>query len=814
MPKVSIIVPIYNVEAFLPECLESIKNQTFKDWECLMFSDGSKDGSIDIMKSFAKEDSRFVVIEKENEGYGATCNRGLERAKGEWISIIEPDDFIDPHMYERLLSNVELTSAASTAENSTDASTAENSTDSSTAETLDIIKGGYWLFYDGKDGYKSAVETPNLCYFMPKHRTIFNLNDFAEPFYHHPSIWSALYRRDFLNGNNRAHEIIRFKPIPGAGWTDNPFFAQTMVLANKICWNPGKYYYYRQTNPGASSLLKDFHLPFDRLRDMREFLSKQQISREILHAFYSREFDYVNSLITEFGFDDKNPEIRKLISEVFHSMDSKEVFLMASRLKPEFMDYYMDFLGSSYEVESHKAEDNPKLSLVIFTHNAHSWIVDSLKACSSINSIPCEFIIVDSHSNDSTLAIAKKFTSKDKRFAIQQNDDTASFKDMISKATACARGTYVIFMPSSYIINEKVLAKALNQVENYSGSNASSEKTCVDLAFFSNKNRHSDYLIDCALNTIKTLKSSKTSQNSEKTKELNALRQQFIMQTDSEDANKDVSYGLYKASDIPELLVSSCYSYGWQKIWRTEFLKSANVCAGEHDLPSTLMTFSTRAAMSANNILYCDLSKTYEDAYGRFSVGADEGFENLHRTNIPENFWLSIERHAVQDEDPLEVDSVLEAGEWLESAGLLNAYKQGYDNALLNSFVHDCHTRITPESLATIVHNKLQYVLKAMDYMNYGEDSKRLPTYFYDERAYNEFQKLQLNTDSRTLWLKERMLEFERKSNTYKQEISSIRTSARYVIGEKIVKTAKKITFPTIIAKLQKKMRLMRRDSK
>ena len=88
-------------------------------------------------------------------------------------------------------------------------------------------------------------------------------------------------------------------------------------------------------------------------------------------------------------------------------------------------------------------------------------------------------------------------------------------------------------------------------MENYSGSNASSEKTCVDLAFFSNKNRHSDYLIDCALNTLKTLKSSKTSQNSEKTKELNALRQQFIMQTDSENANKDVSYGLYKASDIP-----------------------------------------------------------------------------------------------------------------------------------------------------------------------------------------------------------------------------------------------------------------------
>lgn len=439
MPKVSIIVPIYNVEAFLPECLESIQNQTFTDWECLMFSDGSKDGSIDIMKSFAEKDSRFVVIEKENEGYGATCNRGLERAKGEWISIVEPDDFIDPHMYERLLSNTDLTN-----------------------EKIDIIKGGYWLFYDGKDGYKDAVDTPNLCYFMPKHRSIFSLNEFAEPFYHHPSIWSAIYRKDFLNGDNKNNETIRFKPIPGAGWTDNPFFAQTMVLANKICWNPGKYYYYRQTNPGASSLLKDFHLPFDRLRDMREFLSKQNISREVLQAFYSREFDYVNSLITEFGFDDKNPEIRKLIREVFSSMDSKEVFLMASRLRPEFMDYYMDFLGSSYEVKAHKAESNPELSLVIFTHNAHSWIVDSLKACTSISNISCEFIIVDSHSLDSTLNIANRFTDKDKRFTILQNDNLYTVKDMLSKAVDYAHGEYTIFMPSSYIINENVLRAALD----------------------------------------------------------------------------------------------------------------------------------------------------------------------------------------------------------------------------------------------------------------------------------------------------------------------------------------------------------------
>ena len=100
MPQLSIIVPIYNVESYLGQCLESIRTQTFQDWECLLFSDGSKDHSIDIMRNFANMDKRFKVIEKPNEGYGATCNRGLEMAQGEWIAIVEPDDFISPNMYE------------------------------------------------------------------------------------------------------------------------------------------------------------------------------------------------------------------------------------------------------------------------------------------------------------------------------------------------------------------------------------------------------------------------------------------------------------------------------------------------------------------------------------------------------------------------------------------------------------------------------------------------------------------------------------------------------------------------------------------
>ena len=100
---VSVIVPICNVQKYLAECLESILAQTHEEIEVICINDGSKDASLAIMQTFAAKDSRVIVVDKPNEGYGATCNRGLEMAHGQWVSIIEPDDWIAPTMYEDML---------------------------------------------------------------------------------------------------------------------------------------------------------------------------------------------------------------------------------------------------------------------------------------------------------------------------------------------------------------------------------------------------------------------------------------------------------------------------------------------------------------------------------------------------------------------------------------------------------------------------------------------------------------------------------------------------------------------------------------
>ena len=101
MIRVSVLVPIYNVEKFLPECLDSLVNQTLKDIEIICINDGSTDRSPQIIQEYAKKDKRIKVINKKNSGYGDSMNQGLKKAKGEYIGIVESDDFIDLDAFEK-----------------------------------------------------------------------------------------------------------------------------------------------------------------------------------------------------------------------------------------------------------------------------------------------------------------------------------------------------------------------------------------------------------------------------------------------------------------------------------------------------------------------------------------------------------------------------------------------------------------------------------------------------------------------------------------------------------------------------------------
>ena len=102
MPKISIIVPVYNVEKYLRKCVDSILNQTFKDFELILVDDGSIDTSGKICDEYNLKDNRIKVIHKENGGLSSARNAGLDIAQGEYIGFVDSDDWIELDMYEEL----------------------------------------------------------------------------------------------------------------------------------------------------------------------------------------------------------------------------------------------------------------------------------------------------------------------------------------------------------------------------------------------------------------------------------------------------------------------------------------------------------------------------------------------------------------------------------------------------------------------------------------------------------------------------------------------------------------------------------------
>lgn len=280
-PIISVIIPVCNVEKYVKECVESVMNQTFKDLEIICVDDGSTDNSLKILKELEKKDTRIKVIAKNNTGYGNSVNVGLKNCNGKYISIIESDDFIDLHMYEDLIAV-------------------------SNNENIDIIKGNFWDYYDLENGEgRNVINNERK---KVKHINVkFTLYEDPELLWGHPSIWSALYRREFLEKNS-----IKFMEEPGGGWVDNPFFFETLLLAESIIWIDKPYYHYRKTNMNSSSNKQtDLTLPLRRMIDNLNVLKKYNCNdKEILRVAYARAFMYLRGIFLDNNYGTQLDKIR------------------------------------------------------------------------------------------------------------------------------------------------------------------------------------------------------------------------------------------------------------------------------------------------------------------------------------------------------------------------------------------------------------------------------------------------------------------------------------------------------------------------
>ena len=239
-PAVSVIIPVYNAESFLPACLDSVLAQSLHAIEVICVDDGSTDRSLEILQEYARKDARIVIVPKsQNTGYGATVNQGIDLASSEYVTILEPDDKLcTSGVYAHLL-------------------------ESARKHNADVAKGDYNFYWSKGSRRANALRSCPLE--RPVNaRTCGNL--FALPL----SVWSALYRKSFLTKNN-----IRFLESPGASYQDNAFSFKVFASADNVILLNKAIVDYRQDNPNASmkSKTKVFCIT-DEIHEIERWLEK------------------------------------------------------------------------------------------------------------------------------------------------------------------------------------------------------------------------------------------------------------------------------------------------------------------------------------------------------------------------------------------------------------------------------------------------------------------------------------------------------------------------------------------------------------
>ncbi len=253
-PKVSVVIPVYNVERYLRECLNSAIGQTLQDIEIICVNDGSKDHSLAILEEYAAKDPRIKIISKANSGYGHTMNTGIDHARGEFIGILESDDYLRLNMYEVLYAQAQEVGA-------------------------DFVKSNMTRFFGegSRREFSDIPLTTNHSYYNrvidPREEpTVFLLN---------MNNVTGIFRRDFLNRHN-----IRFHETPGASFQDVGFWFQTFSLASRVFFLNQAFYMIRRDNPNSSVADKSkVYCIGAEYQFIREFLDRNPAAKEHYKTF-------------------------------------------------------------------------------------------------------------------------------------------------------------------------------------------------------------------------------------------------------------------------------------------------------------------------------------------------------------------------------------------------------------------------------------------------------------------------------------------------------------------------------------------------
>ena len=327
---VSVIVPVYNTARYLNQCVDSIINQTLKDIEIIFVDDGSTDNSVEILRQYQAKDNRIQIIQQQNQYAGVARNRGMQEAKGKYLSFLDSDDFFDLNMLKDCYLCAEKNQA-------------------------DIVIFGYKQ-YDDK---LQAIIGHNIEQgrYFPK--GVFAADDLGENLYQavNPAPWNKLFRREFVEAHH-----LRFEPIKKSN--DMYFTFVALPQAERMVYLDKKYVTYRSGNP--ESIQGKTNMGRETFVDVSVSIKKglQEIGKyngDIKQSFLKNARGLLN-LIIDSPYDKEMLEKcylhakEQLIPNIFDSAEEFGDCYIAQGIYES--EDYSDFLGRQLVAEREDREKN------------------------------------------------------------------------------------------------------------------------------------------------------------------------------------------------------------------------------------------------------------------------------------------------------------------------------------------------------------------------------------------------------------------------------------------------------------------------
>ncbi|WP_458400198.1 glycosyltransferase [Mailhella sp.] len=440
-PKVSVIIPVYNTEDYLRECLDSVIEQTLEDIEIICVDDGSTDNSLDILKEYAEKDRRITILAQQNLFAGVARNAGIAVAKGEYLHFLDSDDWLSADSYQTLYEIIKQ-------------------------QQVDFIKFKSFSYDNEKKqvverGFTDMALVPS-CYFNKK---LSFANDYAALSIASDAPWSGLYLRNFIDKNG-----IRFDNLRCAN--DVTFYFKCLSSCSDVYISDKRFVYYRINNTKSLIGIRAYNFDcqitqiFNTINAVKNSAKHvyEHVKKHCFNALFYRYEMYYNKLN---GFDKY-----KIFNEMNMVINNIDISYLDSKYHP----YYTEI------------KRGIAVSIVIPVYNAEKYIDMTLMSVRKQSLAAIEIICINDASTDNSLEILKRHAREDSRIRIIDNTVNLGAPGAVKNiGISESKGEYIGFVDADDYVDYSYFETLYNSAKEHDADIAST----VNVTFFGNVSKKS-----------------------------------------------------------------------------------------------------------------------------------------------------------------------------------------------------------------------------------------------------------------------------------------------------------------------------------